>query len=86
MGAQKESMKLAIRDELLGRFRSSNARAGDILSRKWLHQEFLPTLSAREEQALEEVAAEMIKEGIIEYVSGAEPTYRLTEKGEGILC
>jgi len=86
MGTQKESIKLAIKDELLGRFREANAKAGDVLSPEWLHNEFLPTLSAKEEKALEEVVAEMITEGIIAYVGGAKPTYKLTKKGEEILC
>lgn len=86
MGEQKEAVKMAIKDELLGRFRAGNAKAGDTLSPQWLHNDYLPTLSAKEEQALEEVIAEMISEGIIEYVGGAKPTYKLTKKGEEMLC
>ena len=86
MSEQKEAIKLAIKDELLGRFRAANAREGDNLSPAWLHNEFLPTLSTKEEKALEEAVAEMIAEGIIEYVGGAKPTYKLTKKGEEILC
>lgn len=86
MGAQREAIKLAIKDELLGRFRSANAKAGDPLSPKWLYEDFMPTLSAKEEMALEETVGEMIAEGIIEYVGGSQPTYRLTQWGRDILC
>lgn len=86
MGEHKESIKLAIKDELLGKFRISNARQGDILSPEWLHDVYLPTLSAKEEKAFEEVIGELIFDGIIEYVSTRKPSYKLTKKGEEILC
>lgn len=86
MGEHKESIKLAIKDELLGRFRLSGAQRGDILSPEWLHDIYLPTLSAKEEKAFEEVISEMIVDGIIDYVNERKPSYRLTKKGEEILC
>jgi hypothetical protein len=86
MGGHKESIKSAIKDELIGRFRSSNARQGDILSPEWLHDIYLPTLSAKEAGAFEAVITEMIFDGIIEYVSDRKPSYRLTKKGEEIVC
>jgi len=81
MGTRKERIKQAIRDELLGRFFSRNAQEGDTLAEDWLHEEFMPSLSKKEEQALEEVLAEMIAEGLIEHVHGRRPTFRLTAKG-----
>ena len=86
MGEHNESIKLAIKDELIGRFRVFKAREGDLLSPDWLHDIYLPTLSSKEEKAFEEVIGEMIAEGIIEYVSGRKPSYSLTKKGEEILC
>lgn len=86
MGAQKEAIKLAIRDEFLGRFRKADAMPGDILSVSWLHEEFLPSLSTKEQQALEESVNEMINEGLIKYVDGPKVTYALTQKGKDILC
>lgn len=86
MGKHKESIKLAIKDELIGRFKSSNARKGDILSPEWLHNDYLPTLSTKEANVFEKVIIEMIFDGIIEYVSDRKPTYRLTKKGEEIVC
>jgi hypothetical protein len=86
MGEHKESIKLAIKDELIGMFRFSNGREGDMLSPEWLHDNYLPTMSAKEEKAFEEAISEMITDGIIEYVSGRKPSYRLTKKGEEILC
>ena len=86
MGEHKESIKLAIKDELIGRFRATNAREGDMLSPEWLYDAYLPTLSAKEEKAFEEVISEMIVDGIIEYVGDRKPSYRLTKKGEEILC
>lgn len=86
MGAQKEALKLAIKDEILGRYRTAKAKEGDILSRSWLYGEFLPSLSRREEEALEEALAEMIREGIIRPTGGAKPTYGITRKGVELLC
>ena len=86
MGKHKESIRLAIKDELIGRFKSSNARKGDILSPEWLYNDYLPTLSKKEANAFESVIVEMIFDGIIEYVSDRKPTYRLTKKGEEIVC
>ena len=63
-----------------------SAKNGDILSQTWLYDDFLPSLSAKEEAALAEVIDEMIAAGIIEYVGGAKPNYSLTEKGEAMLC
>lgn len=86
MGAQKEAIKLAIKDEFLGRFRKENAKAWDTLSVAWLYDDFLPSLSDKEHQALEEAISEMITEGLIKYVDGPKVTYALTEKGKDILC
>lgn len=85
MGKHKELTKLAIKDELLGKFRSSNARKGDILSPEWLHAVYLPTLSAKEASIFEMVIGVMILDGIVEYVSDRKPTYRLTKKGADIV-
>ena len=86
MGKHQESLKLAIKDELLGKFRAMGGSAGDLLPGTWLYDDFLPSLSRKEEQALEEVLNEMQTEGLIETVSGVRPTYRLTKRGEDILC
>jgi len=86
MGKQNEALKLAIKDELIGEFRSLGARSGAVIPAGWLYDEFLPSLSGKEERALEETVAEMIREGIIEYVPGSRPTYRLTGKGAEMLC
>lgn len=82
----KEEIKFAIKDELMGRFRNTDAKAGDILSPEWLYNEYLTTLSPKEEKILEEAVNEMIHEGLLEYVGGRKPSYRLTRKGEMSLC
>lgn len=79
-------MKLAIKDEFLGRFRMAKAKEGDALSPKWLYEDFLPSLSREEEAALEETVAEMLHEGIIVGSGGAKPTYTITQKGVELLC
>jgi len=86
MGTQKEAIKLAIRDELLGRCRMLRAKGEDVLAREWLYGEFLPSLSPKEEGALEETLAEMVTDGLIEYVSGPKPTYRFTKKAWALMC
>ena len=86
MGAQKEAIKLAIRDEVLGCFRRANSKPGDMLSVAWLYDDFLLSLSDKEQQALEETINEMINEGLLKYVDGPKVTYALTQKGKNILC
>jgi len=86
MGRHQNSIKFAIKDELLGQFSSMQAKPGDVLPLSWLYDEYLPTLSPKEEKALEEVINEMQTQGLIQYVSGVRPTYRLTEKGGTLLC
>ncbi len=86
MGTDRESIKLAIKDEFLGRFRGMQAKEGDALSPDWLYNDFLPSLSRKEEKALEEIVGEMMNEGIIVQTSGRRPTYQLTRKGRELLC
>lgn len=86
MGEQKEAIKTAIKDEFLGRFRSMNAKAGDLLPVGWLYDDFMSNLSSKEEKAIEEVVNEMIQDGLIKYVAGAKPTYAVTQKGLDLLC
>lgn len=84
MGKHKEAIKMAIKDEFLGCFRKANAKPGDVLSTDWLYSDFLPSLSDKEHQALEEIISEMITEGIIKYIDGPKVTYALTQKGKDI--
>ena len=86
MGQQKEGLKMAIKDEILGHFRKMNAKAGDVLGADWLYDDFMSNLSVKEQRAFEEIVSEMIKDGLIEYVGGAKPTYSVTRKGLDILC
>jgi hypothetical protein len=86
MGRQSEALKLAIKDELIGEFRLIGARTGTLIPKAWLYDDFLPSLSAKEEAALEETVAEMIEEGLIEYVPGPQPTYQLTKQGAAMIC
>lgn len=81
METRKDRIKMAIRNELLGRFFAIGERGGNTLAGDWLYDEFLPSLSKKEELALEEVLVEMVGEGLIEHVAGRRPTYRLTSKG-----
>ena len=81
-----EEIKFSIKDDLLGHFRNTAAKAGDLLSTDWLYNDYLLTLSPKEVKILEEAVNEMIHEGLLEYVGGKKPTYRLTVKGEQALC
>ena len=83
---QKEELKFAIKDELMGHFRNTGAHAGDVLPTDWLYNEYLVTLSRKEEKLLEEALGEMIHDGLLEFVGDRKPTYRLTAKGEQSLC
>ena len=86
MGAQKEAIKMAIKDEILGRFRKANAKPCDMLSVDWLYNDFLPSLSDKENQALEETLGEMINDGLLKYIDGPKVTYALTKKGKASMC
>lgn len=85
MGVHKEVVKLSIKNEILEQFNTQKAEEGTLLAVKWLYEEFLPTLSKKEMNALEEILVEMIHDGIIEHVKAQRPSYRLTKKGEGLL-
>lgn len=88
MGRQKESLKQAIMDEFLARMRrgGSGADREAELDPRWLYEEFLPSLSPKEEVALEEVLAEMLHSGLIVRTGGRRPSYRLTPEGADFLC
>ncbi len=86
MDAHKVAVQIAIKDEFLGCFRKANAQPGDMLSVEWLYNDFLPSLSAKEQQALEETINEMLTEGMIKYVDGPKVTYALTKKGKEMIC
>jgi len=86
MGKQKEAIKMAIKDEILGRFRKMKAKSGDVLAPAWLYDDLMANLSAKEQRAFEEIVNEMIQQGLLEYVGGAKPTYAITQKGLDILC
>ncbi len=86
MGTHKEALKLAIKDEFFSRFKKENAKPGDTLSTAWLYDEFLPSLTKKEQLALEEAIIEMIHDGLIKYVDSPKITYALTEKGKDLLC
>ena len=85
MSGYKESIKASIRDELLSKLKASGGREGDLLAPQWLYNEYLPSLSTKEEKVFEEVIGEMIKEGLVEYTGGPKPTYKLTNKGATVL-
>ncbi|MEW6429318.1 MAG: hypothetical protein AB1568_14925 [Thermodesulfobacteriota bacterium] len=87
MTSGKSGRKAAIREELLARAAAGDVRTPGQLPADWLHEEFLPSLSAREARAVEEVLAEMIAEGLIEHVHvhGRRPTFRLTARGRTAL-
>lgn len=81
MGTRKERIKTAIREELLARMSSGADRQSGQLAADWLYGEYLPSLSAEEEVALEETIAEMIADGVIVAVQGRRLTYRLAGRG-----
>jgi hypothetical protein len=86
MGKDKEAIKLAIKDEFLSHFKKADAKPGDIISVTWLHDQFLPSLTKKEQVVLEEAILEMIHDGLITYVHSPKITYALTQKGKDLLC
>ena len=75
----------AIREELLMKFVEARTVADNTLPALWLHEEYLPGLSLKEERSYEAAIGELVDEGLIEYVEDYMPTYRLTHKGMGYL-
>lgn len=71
----------AIREDILMKFVEARTVADDTLPAIWLHEEYLPGLSLKEERSYEEAIGELVGEGLIEYVEDEMPTYRLTRKG-----
>lgn len=49
MVGYKGSIKMAIKDELLGRLQTTGAKEGAVLSPEWLHNFYLPSLTTKEE-------------------------------------
>lgn len=86
MGKDREAIKLSIKDEFFSRFKKADAKPGDTLSVTWLYDEFLPSLSKKEQLSLEEAILEMIHDGLIEYVHSPKITYALTQKGKDLMC
>jgi Asp-tRNA(Asn)/Glu-tRNA(Gln) amidotransferase B subunit len=86
MGTDKEAIKLALKDEFFSHFKKVDTKSGDTLSVTWLYDEFLPSLSKKEQLALEDAILEMIHDGLITYVHRPKITYALTQKGKDLLC
>lgn len=86
MGKDKETIKLAIKDVFFSRFQKADAKPGDTLSVRWLYDEFLPSLTKKEQLVLEEAILEMIHDGLITYVHSPKITYALTQKGKDLMC
>jgi hypothetical protein len=86
MGKDKEAIKLAIKDEFLSCFKKVDAKPGDTLSVTWLYDQFLPSLTKKEQLALEEAVLEMIHDGLITSIHSPKITYALTQKGKDLLC
>ncbi|MDD3619171.1 MAG: hypothetical protein RBR09_12800 [Desulfobulbaceae bacterium] len=84
--SRKEEIKLAIKNDLMGHFKLTTGKAGAVLPPDWLYDDFLASLGADEKKILETAVSELIHDGLVEYVGGRRPTYRLTKKGEESLC
>lgn len=75
-----------VKAELLHTFQQARARAGSLLPPKWLQRHYLPTFAPEEEAAFEDAVAELIQEGVVEYVERGTPNLRLTAKGAAALA
>lgn len=74
-----------VKAELLHTFRQAKARPGSLLPPKWLQRHYLPTFAPEEESAFEDAVAELIDEGLVEYVERGTPNLRLTAKGAAVV-
>lgn len=52
---RKDEIKCAIKDELMGHFSSTGAKAGDVLSPGWLYNEYLVTLALMKKKSLRQL-------------------------------
>lgn len=78
--------KRQVKAELLHTFRRAQARAGSLLPPKWLQRHYLPTFAPEEEAAFEDAVAELIAEGLVEYVERGTPNLRLTARGAAAIA
>lgn len=74
-----------VKAELLHTFGKAKARTGSLLPPKWLQRHYLPTFAPEEESAFEDAVAELIDEGLVEYVERGTPNLRLTAKGAAVV-
>jgi hypothetical protein len=75
--------KEAIKEDILGEFRSIRVQAGAILPPNWL-QYYFQSLNTKEQEIFEEAVKELCDDEIVEYVKHPPINLRLTKKGEDL--
>lgn len=64
------SSKEEIKNDILDKFRSINAKAGDILPPRWLNPVYFTSLNPKQKEVFEEAIQELIDENLIEKTNG----------------
>ena len=76
-----------IKRDILDQFRAMDGEEDDVLSEKWLQEEYLPVLDIFEKQDFDKAIRQLAAKGVLRYSSlkGAPPVLMLTEKGANLI-
>jgi hypothetical protein len=74
-----------IKRDILDQFRAMDGEEDDVLSEKWLHEEYLPVLDIFERQDFDKAVRQLAAKGVVRYKRGALPVLMLTEKGANLI-
>ena len=76
-----------IKRDILDQFRAMDGEEDDVLSEKWLQEEYLPVLDIFEKQDFNKAVRQLAAKGVLRYTStkGALPVLMLTEKGANLI-
>jgi DNA-binding HxlR family transcriptional regulator len=86
-GTEAERMKdkKEIKKDILDKFRSMPEGSDFVISPKWLEVQYLESLSPMEKKMFDQAVKELIRQGLVEAVDGAQHHLKLTEKGENLI-
>lgn len=74
-----------IKKEILDQFRAIDGEKDDVLSEKWLQEEYFPELDVFERQDFNKAIKQLAAKGFLNYEKGPIPRLSLTEKGANLI-
>ncbi len=85
---KKEKGKFDIQSDILKKFRTSNLKAGFIISPiEWLDDVYIASLTSHEKEIFDVAVHELVLQGLLEYsrTENDKLNFRLTDKGEELI-